>query len=472
MPHPVTATSGRIIRVAVVGSGPSGFYAIAALFKQEEHAVEVDLFDRLPTPFGLVRGGVAPDHQNIKAVIRVYDNLAQQDRFRFLGNVMVGRDVTLADLEAHYDAIVFATGNESERVMGIPGEDLEGVFSATQFVGWYNAHPDFRHLRFDLAASERVIVVGNGNVAMDVTRILAKNPDELASTDIADYALEELRRSSVREILILGRRGPAQVAFTPKEIKEVGSLEGVDLIVDPEAMELDEVTRKWMESQTSKTRRQNLDYLTEKSSEDPSGAASRIYLHLLVSPTEFVGLEGKLKSVRLEKNELYESEDGTPRPRGTGVESSESIDLAFTAVGYRGVPLPGVPFDDRRGVFCNRDGRIFDPSSGSIVPRQYVVGWAKRGPTGLIGSNVADAKETVELILEDLRNGRLDAPADRDPSDILRLLDERGVTRVSFSDWQQLDQIELAKGQESGKIREKFTRVERMMAALCPPTPR
>ncbi len=189
MPQPASATSGRVTRIAVIGSGPSGFYAIAALFKQEEHALKVDLFDRLPTPFGLVRGGVAPDHQNIKAVIRVYDKLAQQDRFRFLGNVMVGRDLTLADLEAHYQAIVFATGNESERVLGIPGEDLEGVFSATQFVGWYNGHPDFRHLSFDLAASERVIVVGNGNVAMDVTRILAKNPDELASTDIAHYAL-------------------------------------------------------------------------------------------------------------------------------------------------------------------------------------------------------------------------------------------------------------------------------------------
>ena len=466
MPHPVSATSGRVTRIAVVGSGPSGFYAIAALFKQEEHAVEVDLFDRLPTPYGLVRGGVAPDHQNIKAVIRIYDKLAQQDRFRFLGNVMVGRDLTLADLEAHYQAIVFATGNESERVLGIPGEDLEGVFSATQFVGWYNGHPDFRHLHFDLASSERVIVVGNGNVAMDVTRILAKNPDELASTDIADYALEELRRSRVREILILGRRGPAQAAFTPKEIKEVGSLEGVDLIVDPEAMELDAVTRNWMEGQTSKNRRQNLEYLTEKSSKAPSGAERQIYLHLLVSPTEFVGLTGKLESVRLEKNELYESEDGTPRPRGTGVESSEPIDLAFTAVGYRGVPIPGVPFDDRRGVFCNRNGRIFDPSSESIVLRQYVVGWAKRGPTGLIGSNVADAKETVELILEDLRNGKLEATGASDASAILRLLDERGVTRVSFSDWQQLDQIEQEQGQQAGKIREKFTRVEHMMTAL------
>ena len=453
-------------RFAIVGSGPAGFYAIAALFKQSEHSVTVDLFDRLPTPYGLVRGGVAPDHQNIKGVIRVYDRLAQQDNFRFLGNVMIGRDLTVPELDAHYDAIIYATGNESERLLSVPGEDLEGVFSATQFVGWYNGHPDFRHLEFDLAAAERVVVVGNGNVAMDVTRILGKEPDELASSDIADYALEELRRSRVREILILGRRGPAQAAFTPKEIKEVGSLTGADLIVDPAAMELDPLTIGWMETQSSSSPRKNVDYLTEKSREEPSGAKRRIYLNMLVSPTEFTGSNGQLESVTLEKNELYESEDGTPRPRGTGMASQEKVDLVFTAVGYRGIPLAGVPFNDRRGVLSNRDGRIFDPSSDSIVPHQYVVGWAKRGPTGLIGSNVADSNATVELVLEDLSAGRIEPAEIRDTGAILALLASRGVVRVSFEDWQRLDRVEVEAGENAGKIREKFTKVADMMAAL------
>ena len=466
MSDPSPDPIGRPARIAVIGSGPSGFYAIAALFKQADLAVEVDLFDRLPTPFGLVRGGVAPDHQNIKAVARVFNKLAADGRFRFFGNVLIGRDVTADDLIARYDQIIFATGNESERKLGIPGEELTGVHSATEFVGWYNGHPDFRDLTFDLESAERVVVVGNGNVSMDVTRILAKDPDDLAATDIAAHALEVLRRSQIREILILGRRGPAQAAFTPKEIQEIGSLTSAELVVDPEDMKLDPVTLKWMAEQTAPSIRKNIDYLTEKSLATPSPGSRRINLDLLVSPIEFIETDGRLSAVRLENNELYEAEDGTPRPRGTGIERVESIQMAFTAVGYRGVPIPGVPFDERKGTLANDGGRIVDSESGEVIPGQYVVGWAKRGPQGLIGSNVADAKETVERLLRDLAADRI-PPTELDSRHaIVDLLSERGVDSVSFADWQRLDDLEIEAGEKRGKIREKLTRVDEMIEAL------
>ena len=428
--------------------------------------MEVDLFDRLPTPFGLVRGGVAPDHQNIKAVTRVFDKLAAQESFRFFGNVQVGRDLSVEELQEHYDQIVFATGNEAARRLGIPGEELSGVHSATEFVGWYNGHPDFRDRDFDFESAERVIVIGNGNVAMDVTRILAKDPESLTATDIAEPALEALRKSRVKEILILGRRGPAQAAFTPKEIKEIGSLRCADLIVDPEDIELDAVTRQWMVDHETNRMKKNIDYLTETSRLSQAGADKRIELRMLVSPVEFRGSEGRLTAVEIEKNELFESEDGTPRPRGTGVRTVEEIQMAFSAVGYRGIPIPGLPLDDRRGVLTNRDGRIVDPDSGEPVAGLYTSGWAKRGPTGLIGSNVADAKHTVEQMLEDLHDRRIQPAPKPQQQAIDSLLETRGVDRVTFDDWQRIDAMELDRGRERGKIREKFTRVGEMMSAL------
>ncbi len=459
-------TEGRPVRVAVVGSGPAGFYTIAALFKQADFPLQVDLFDRLPTPFGLVRGGVAPDHPKIKGVIRVYDKLAGKDNFRFFGNVRIGRDLSVAELQEHYDQIVFATGNEAWRNLGIPGEDLAGVHSATEFVGWYNGHPDFRDLTFDLENARRVIVVGNGNVAMDVTRILAEDPKRLETTDIAEHALEVLRKSRVEEILILGRRGPAQAAFTNKEIKEIGGLSSADLIVDPADMELDGVTRRWMTEHTTSQMTKNVDYLTEHSRQEPKGAGKRVELRMLVSPVEFHESDGRLGSVVIEKNELFESEDGTPRPRGSGVRSVEEIQLSFSAVGYRGLPVPGVPFNERRGLLANQNGRIWDPDSEKAVTGLYTTGWAKRGPTGLIGSNVADANETVERMLEDLRCRHTQPTQKPDGQAIGALLKTRGVDRVTYADWRRLDAMELERGSKNGKIREKFTRIDEMMSAL------
>ena len=455
----------RPVRVAVVGSGPSGFYSIAALLKTDDPHFEVDVFDRLPTPYGLVRGGVAPDHQNIKNVIRVYRKVAARSGFRFFGNVEVGTDVTVEDLRRHYDQVIFAIGNESFRRMGIPGEELKGVHSATEFVGWYNGHPDFCHLEFPLDHVERVVVVGNGNVAMDVTRILSMDPEGLARTDIAAYAVDSLRRSAVKEILVLGRRGPAQAAFATKEIKEIGDLEEIDVIVAPEQAALDTLSQRWLEESGSPGAHKNVEYLTEKSAEAPRGLDRRVTFEFLVSLVESLGHNGELESVKLEQNELFEDDHGTPRPRGTGSFRMEDVQLVLTAVGYRGVPLPGLAFDEQRGVLPNVEGRIHD-GQDNLLPGLYAVGWAKGGPTGLIGSNVADAAETVRHMTEDVSRGLNPEADDPDPKAVPRLLDSRNVRWVSFEEWEHLDALEIARGEEEGKIREKFTEVEDMLTAL------
>jgi ferredoxin--NADP+ reductase len=468
----------RPARIAIVGSGPSGFYTAAALFKQNEQPLEVDFFDRLPTPYGLVRGGVAPDHQNIKAVIRVYDKLARRDQLHFYGNVMVGRDLSLDELRRCYDQIVIAAGNESHRRMGIPGEDLRGVYSATAFVGWYNGHPDYRDCEFPLARAKRVAVVGNGNVAMDVARVLAKRAERLASTDIASHALDELAKSAVEEIHVLGRRGPAQAAFTAKEVKEIGSLEDADLVVAPSDAELHAVSARWLAEKGTPGAKRNVEYLLEKSREAPRGLARRVHFRFLISPAEFLGSNGELEAIRLERNELYLDATGTPRPRGSGETWIEPFQLALTAVGYRGVPIPGCPFDERAGIVPNEGGRLTG-ADGETVPGLYAVGWAKRGPTGLIGDNVADAEETARHMLEDLASNVVvprasDAAANDgvDQGAIEQLLRERGVRWVSYDDWTQLDAIEVERGKERGKIREKFASIEQMLEAINAGRPR
>lgn len=464
--RPIGSTE-RPLRVAVVGSGPSGFYAIAALFKVDGVKADVDLFDRLPTPFGLVRGGVAPDHQKIKNVIRVYNRTARHERFRFFGNVELGRDISVDDLRRHYDQVVYATGNESDRKMGIPGEDLPGVHSATEFVGWYNGHPDFQDRSFDLASARRVAVVGNGNVAMDVTRVLARSPDELAPTDITAESLAVLRESRVEEIVLLGRRGPAQAAFSPQEIKEIGALEGVSLLVTEQAMDLDEVSRTWLEESAARSAQRNVAYLTEIAGAQAGAGDRLVTCRFLVSPIELLaGDDGRVNRVVIEKNELYASADGTPRPRGAGETETLGVDLVFKAVGYRGVPLPGVPFHERWGILPNDEGRLQTEPDGDVVPGQYVVGWAKRGPTGLIGTNSPDSTATVTKMLEDIDG--VSAPADpaKTPRAILDLLRERDVDFVTFDDWTRLDEDEVRRGEARNKVREKYTDVESMMATV------
>jgi len=458
-------SAARPLRVAVIGSGPSGFYAIGALFKSEL-TVQVDLYDRLPTPYGLVRGGVAPDHQKIKSVIRAYDKIAANEGFRFFGNVRIGTDLTIEELKTHYDQIVLATGNESDRKMGIPGEDLNGVYSATEFVGWYNGHPDFTDRIFALAESKRVAVVGNGNVAMDVARVLARDTDDLAVTDIADYALDTLRGSRVKDILLLGRRGPAQAAFSPSEMKELGTLESADVVITSETMQLGEVTENWLENQADRDAQKNVDILNEYAGATGTSDNTKVHCQFLVSPVEFLGENGRLTAVKLEKNELYASDDGTPRPRGTGETTVEPVDLVFKAIGYRGIPLEGVPFHERWGIIPNEDGRVVEMDSNEPVGQLYVVGWAKRGPTGLIGTNRPDSVATVESMLADVSGLTASEDPNRTAATVDALLAGKGIDTVSYADWKLLDAEERARGEAKGKIRDKFTSIEAMMAAL------
>lgn len=457
-------TPSAPLRVAIIGSGPSGFYAAEHLQDQDHLEVQIDMYDRLPTPFGLVRGGVAPDHQKIKSVTRVYDKIAAHPEFRFYGNVEMGRDITHADLSAYYHAIIYAVGARTDRRMGIPREHLPGSHSATEFVGWYNAHPDFRSLGFDLSV-ESAAVVGNGNVAMDLARILASPAEVLAQTDIAAHALRALSGNGIREIHLLGRRGPAQAAFTNKELKELGELPDVDIVVDPADLELDAASAAAVAAGPERNRDRNLEVLREYASRPPSGASRRIVLHFLVSPVEIIGTE-RVEGLTIVHNELYASEDGSVRPRPTARTTTLPVRLVFRAIGYQGVPLPGIPFDAMRGVIPNQAGRIIDPASDAPIEGEYVVGWIKRGPQGIIGTNKPDSQETVDSLLEDLAEGRLHKE-EVPPRDVLeRLLSERRRDFVSYEDWQLIDLLEQERGAASGAPRLKFSRVEDMLRAL------
>lgn len=457
-------TPDQPLRVAVIGSGPSGFYAAEHL-QSQDLVVQVDMYDRLPTPFGLVRGGVAPDHQKIKSVTRVYDKIAAHPEFRFFGNVELGRDLTHADLSAYYHAIIYAVGARTDRRMGIPREYLPGSHSATEFVGWYNAHPDFRSLSFDLSGA-RAVVVGNGNVAMDLARILASPVEALAQTDIAEHALRALGGSRIREIIVLGRRGPAQAAFSTKELRELGEIPNVDVIIDPADLELDPVSQHLVDRGPERTRDANLEVLRGLAARPVAGHPTRIVLRFLVSPVEIIGTE-RVESLVIARNELYRGEDHALRARITDDLETLPVDLVFRAIGYQGVPLPGVPFDAMAGVIPNQVGRIIDPLSGNHISGEYVVGWIKRGPRGIIGTNKPDSQETVESLLEDLRQGGLHKDEVPTRAVLEGLLRERRRDFVSYEDWQLIDFLEQERGQQAGdRPRLKFSQVDEMLRAL------
>jgi ferredoxin--NADP+ reductase len=453
------------LRVAIIGAGPTGFYTAEHLFKKDV-VVEIDMFDRLPTPFGLVRGGVAPDHQKIKSVTLVFDRIAKRPNFRFYGYVELGRDLTVADLRAHYHQLIYTTGAQTDRPLGIPGQDLTGSHTATEFVAWYNGHPDYREFEFDLT-QERVAVVGVGNVAVDVCRILCRTVDELAKTDIADYALEALSQSRVKEVVMLGRRGPAQAAFTNPEIKELGEMEDADIKVLPEEAELDSLSQDMLARDADRTTLKKVEILQEYAKREPTRKSRLLTVRFLVSPVELIGDEsGQLVNARLVKNELYATEAGTLRPRATDQFEDLPVGLLFRSVGYRGVPLPGVPFHDKWGVILNQKGRVIDPDSQQPVVGEYTAGWIKRGPSGVIGTNKPDAAETVECMIEDLAEARMLNPAHPEIEAIARLVQERQPNYFSYDDWLQLDAIEVERGKALGRPRLKFTRVEDMIAAV------
>jgi ferredoxin--NADP+ reductase len=452
-------------RVAVVGSGPAAFYTAEALFKSGPPGTKVDLFDRLPVPFGLVRGGVAPDHQKIKGVTRVYNKIAANEGFRFFGNVQLGRDVSVEDLNAHYHHVVYAFGCESDNKLGLDGEDLDGVYAATDFVGWYNGHPDHRHHQFDLADAKRVALVGNGNVAMDVARVLLEDPDVLAKTDIADHALATLRSSNVEEVILLGRRGPAQAAFSPKEIQEIHELDGVTVVVRPEDGELDELSAKWLEAEGARSQQRNVEFLQARAAAgEGEPGDKKLRCRFLVSPSAIDGDGEDLKSVTVTHMRLEADDSGTPRPKSTGTEERLEVDLLFKAIGYRGEPVTGVPYEARKGIVPNVDGRVVEQPGGQVRPGHYCAGWCKRGPTGLIGTNSLDAKSTVAAMLEDHAENNLQAPANED---ICTLLAERAVDAVSWNDWLLLDEWERQQGEQRGKLRHKLASVQELMNVIA-----
>jgi ferredoxin--NADP+ reductase len=466
------------IRIAVIGSGPAGFYTAGHLLKDSAGSFEVDMLERLPTPWGLVRSGVAPDHPKIKSVTRVYEKTATHPRFRFFGNVAFGLHVSREDLLAHYHAIVYATGSPVDRPLGIPGEELPGSHPATDFVGWYNGHPDHTDLELDLttgpaggAAAERALVIGNGNVALDVARMLVLAPAELAPTDTADHALEVLARSHIREVVVVGRRGPAQAAFTNPELLELGELSDADVIVDPS--ELDRALAVHDSGAESDiTSRRNVEILRSYASRSPAGRPKRIVLRFLLSPTALVPDEdGRLGAVELVRNELVfdQTDPAHPGLRAQPTSERETIvaGIAFRAIGYRGIPLPGVPFDERSGVIPNDSGRVLDPSAGAPLPGEYVVGWIKRGPSGVIGTNKKDAQETVDAIFADASSsegsGHLHEPDSPDGAAVERLLRARQPELVTYAGWESIDHHERALGEPAGRPRVKLTRIEEML---------
>jgi NADPH-dependent glutamate synthase beta subunit-like oxidoreductase len=430
------------INVAVIGSGPSGFYTVEAL-KKTGQDVRVDMIERLPTPFGLIRGGVAPDHQTTKKVARVYEKTAQADGVGYFGNVEVGRDVSLEELKDMYDAIVLAVGAPRDRKLGIPGEDKTGVFGSADFVGWYNGHPDFTELKPDLS-TETVVVIGNGNVAIDAARVLVKTEAEMAETDIAEHAAAAIKASAIKDVYMVGRRGPIEAKFTNVELREMGKLENSVPVVDAGVLP-DSVEGEWSD-RDQRLKERNLATMKEFLEIDPAGKEKRVHFSFYAKPVEILGGE-TVEGIRMERTRV---EDG--RSVGTGEFFDIACGLVIPAIGYYSEPFPGVPFDDAKGIVLHEDGRVGDGV--------YAVGWIKRGPTGVIGSNKPDGETAATQILEDISQGSKPGH-----EALAALLVERNVRVVDYADWKKIDEAE-ASSARAGAPRRKFVTVEDMVKAL------
>lgn len=439
------------LRVAVIGSGPSGLYAATELLKREPRA-EVDIYDRLPTPGGLARAGVSPDHAARRAVIGVYERLAiASGRCRFHGNVEIGRELSVAELLAHHHAVIYASGAASDKRLGIAGEDLAGSVAATEFVGWYNAHPDHAQRRFDLS-HERAVVVGNGNVALDVARMLLLPIDELRRTDTADHALEALAQSRVREVVIVGRRGPAQASFTAPELLELNALHDVDIVIEGDDGEL-----AWSGGQVLRTK-----VLRELQARGTHSRPRRLVLRFQRSPLEIIG-DTQVRGIRLARNTLTRDAHGEVRAQASDQIETLDCGLVLRSVGYRALPFAGLPFDEARAVLPNAQGRVLDAVGGAPLPGVYVAGWLKRGPSGVIGSNKLCSTATVQALLADANAGRLPVPAaSREALDAL--LAQRQPQRVDYRAWKAIDRNECSRGAAQNRPRVRYTRIDEMLA--------
>lgn len=448
------------LQIAIVGSGPSGFYAAEALLGAGLD-IQIDMFEGLPTPFGLVRSGVAPDHQKLKQPIRVFEEIARSPHFNLVGNVTVGREISVEELQSAYHAIVFACGAQNDRRMNIPGEDLKGSHTATEFVGWYNGHPDYRDRTFDLD-QDVAVIIGQGNVAVDICRILMRPVDDLRSSDIAEHALEALSRSKLREVHIVGRRGPVQAKFTTKELRELTSLPGTMSTIEPEHLELSEACNAELASSKSAVAKRNMDVFRSLAENVANDGHRRIRFRFLESPVALLGTE-RVERLRFVRNQL----SGAPFEQvALATEHHEELEcgLVFRSIGYKGGPIPGLPFDSARGIVPNKAGRV--DNGGAALPGLYVTGWIKRGPSGIIGTNRADSLETVEALLEDLSKS---APAHAPGlASVLPIIERRSGRVVSISDWAVIDGAEVERGSRAGKPREKFTRIGEMLALLSP----
>jgi ferredoxin/flavodoxin---NADP+ reductase len=440
-------------RAAVVGAGPSGFYTVGMLLQQ---GFSVDLFDALPTPFGLIRAGVAPDHPKIKAVTRVFDKIAGHERFRFAGAVTLGREVPREALVERYHVVVYAMGTAGDNALGIPGEHLPGSHAATDFVGWYYGHPANAGDRYDLS-TDRAVVIGNGNVAVDVARMLMLDPAEVAVTDTADHAVVALAAAEVREVVVLGRRGPVQAAFTTPELRELGELTRADVVVAPEEAALDPSSAAWLEGPDGDaTTRRNVELLRAYASRPLAGHEHRVVLRFLRSPIEILGID-RVEGVRVAINAIVE-QDGRFTAVPTGAQETIRCGLVIRAIGYRGSPVHGVPFDDRRGLVRNAGGRVVG-EDGTVLQGEYAVGWIKRGPSGVIGTNKKCAADTTARIAEDLSAGRLNTPTCEPTDAWLRALAD---TVVDWPAWRVLDRHEIERGEPDGRPRNKLVRVADM----------
>ncbi|MFE3223271.1 FAD-dependent oxidoreductase [Nocardia sp. NPDC059228] len=446
------------LRVAIVGAGPAACYAAEELLRRAD--VEVELFDRLPTPYGLVRAGVAPDHPGTKSVAGLFESAFRREALQYRLNVEVGKHISHEELLAHHHAVIYAVGAATDRHLGIPGEELPGSHSATEFVAWYNGHPDFADREFDLSG-ERAVIVGNGNVALDVARVLTVDPDELAKTDIADHALDALRRSNITEVVVLGRRGPLQAAYTSPEFLALTHLKGVDIIVDPEDLVLDPASQAELddpEVEPSLQLKYTLAQEYAAGSRNPDN--KRIVFRYLVSPTAITG-GGKAETVEYVHNELVE-ENGRTVARASDRTGTVEASLVLRSIGYKGEPVADVPFDESAGVIPNDKGRVL--AAGNPVAGVYVSGWIKRGPRGVIGSNRMDSQETVDQLIEDFTQGKLAAPqAGR--AALEALLAERQPDQIGRDGWKAIDAAEKTAGKSAGRPRVKFTSVENLLKA-------
>jgi NADPH-dependent glutamate synthase beta subunit-like oxidoreductase len=454
---PVPPSADRPLRVAVVGAGPAGIYAAEALTRQDAVPVAVDLVDRLPSPFGLVRYGIAPDHPKMRAIRDTLHRTLDHPLVRFVGNVDIGEDVTLDELRRHVDAVIYTYGAALDRHLGIDGEDLPGSLAATEFVAWYTGHPDADRARVEaaLAGARSAVVVGVGNVALDVARVLARAPEELEPTDMPQHVLDSLAATPVEEITVLGRRGPAQATFTTQELRELGELEAATVLVDPAALELDPAVEESLAADRNVTR--NLAVLRGWADHTPSPGRARLTLRFFARPVRILG-EARVTGVEVERTAV----DADGRAVGTGELEVLPADLVVRSVGYRGTPLPGLPVDERSGTVPHEAGRVL--RDGAISPGEYVAGWIKRGPSGVVGTNKHDARETVASLLADavddgLRTGGA-------VGDLVHELLARGVEPVLLDDWRAIDAAEMALGATRGRARTTLHEREALLAAV------